>query len=105
MRVFNPLFKSDEPDSHDDILTDVNPKSEEIYPNAIIEKGFHEIKRRAPWPAEEGEKDKKGAEAGPESVRFQGLRVAYFAVDQDSSEETVVLNKIVGLKEDSGKAS
>lgn len=105
VRVFNPLFKSDEPDSHDDILTDVNPHSEELYPNAIIEKGFHEIKRRAPWPEEEGEKDRKGAEAGPETVRFQGLRVAYFAVDKDSSGETVVLNRIVGLKEDSGKAS
>ena len=56
---------------------------------------------------------------GNECVRFQGLRVAYFALDKDAriaaleegSELTerqqgdlVVLNRIVSLKEDSGKA-
>ncbi|EIM88595.1 glutamine-tRNA ligase [Stereum hirsutum FP-91666 SS1] len=58
---------------------------------------------------------------GKECVRFQGLRVAYFALDSDSRvaslDETadvaagrrqgdfLVLNRIVSLKEDSGKAA
>ncbi|KAL2379843.1 hypothetical protein RJZ90_004993 [Blastomyces dermatitidis] len=40
---------------------------------------------------------------GPESVRFQGMRVAYFCEDKDSTAEKVVLNRIVTLKEDPGK--
>ncbi|KAL2385366.1 hypothetical protein RJ035_005039 [Blastomyces gilchristii] len=32
---------------------------------------------------------------GPESVRFQGMRVAYFCEDKDSTAEKVVLNMIV----------
>lgn len=58
---------------------------------------------------------------GKEVIRFQGLRVAYFVVDKDSKlaclDETgnaepgrkegdvLVLNRIVSLKEDSGKAA
>lgn len=54
---------------------------------------------------------------GPECVRFQGLRVAYFTVDKDAKlacleeggpegareGDRIVLNRIVSLKEDSGK--
>lgn len=58
---------------------------------------------------------------GRECVRFQGLRVAYFALDSDSrvasldeandvapgrrQGDFLVLNRIVSLKEDSGKAA
>ena len=58
---------------------------------------------------------------GKECIRFQGLRVAYFATDKDARltclEEAegveparkqgdyIVLNRIVSLKEDSGKAA
>ena len=58
---------------------------------------------------------------GLECIRFQGLRVAYFAVDKESilaslneadgaapgrrNGDKVVLNRIVSLKEDSGKAA
>jgi glutaminyl-tRNA synthetase len=62
----------------------------------MLETGFPEIKQRAPWPAEAGEKT---GEVGPESVRFQAMRVAYFALDKDSTGEKPVLNKIVSLKE------
>ena len=102
VRVFHPLFRSEDPDAvPGGFITDINPDSEEIFTHAVIETGFHEVRRRAPWPAEEGEK--KVEVAGVESVRFQGLRVAYFAVDGDSKGDRVVLNRIVGLKEDSGK--
>lgn len=101
VRVFKPLFKSENPDAaKGGFLTDVNPDSEEIYPNAVIETGFEEVRRRAPWPAEEGEKDG----GGPETVRFQGLRTGYYAMDSDTREERLVLNTIVSLKADAGKA-
>ncbi|KAF8439227.1 tRNA synthetases class I, catalytic domain-containing protein [Terfezia claveryi] len=104
-RLFNQLFKSDDPESNPDgFLADINPDSEEIFGYAIIEVGFEEVRRRAPWPEREGEKDKKVI--GKESTRFQALRVGYFAMDTDSGNvpgEKIVLNRIVTLKEDAGK--
>ncbi|KAA6413730.1 MAG: glutamine-tRNA ligase [Lasallia pustulata] len=106
VRFFNSLFKSENPDAAEGgFMKNVNPDSEEIYGNAVIETGLVEVQKRAPWPAEEGEKDVKAKVAGPETVRFQGLRVAYFAMDKDSTEGKVVLNRIVSLKEDAGKAT
>ncbi|KAL6716005.1 hypothetical protein ACLMJK_006967 [Lecanora helva] len=122
IRIINPLFKSDNPSAHPDgFLKDINPNSEEIFPDAMIETGFEEICRRAPWPAEAGEKmaveekaDGEGKKEGgeeekfwlkknPETVRFQGMRMGYFCVDRESTVEKVVLNRIVSLKEDGGK--
>ena len=106
VRVFKSLFKSENPDSADGgFLQDLNPHSEEVYQNAMIETGLEDVRRRAPWPEEEGEKNVASNEAGFETVRFQGLRVAYFTMDKDSSEGGVVLNRIVSLKEDAGKAT
>ena len=56
---------------------------------------------------------------GKEVIRFQGLRVAYFTVDKETKlacledgvnagrkeGDYLVLNRIVSLKEDSGKAA
>lgn len=103
-RLFNQLFKSENPESNPDgFLADINPDSENIYTGAIIDTGFHEVRRRAPWPAREGEKN--DGPVGPESVRFQALRVGYFAMDSDTAGDKVVLNRIVTLKEDTGKNS
>lgn len=102
VRVHNSLFKSLKPDDAEGgFLNDINPDSEQVWPNALIESGFDEVRRRAPWPEAEGEKNGGG---GLEAVRFQALRVAYFAVDSDTTEDKVVLNRIVSLKEDVGKA-
>ncbi|PHH63756.1 hypothetical protein CDD81_5521 [Ophiocordyceps australis] len=101
-RIHNSLFKSEKPeDAEGGFLNDLNPDSETIYPDALIESGFDEIKRRAPWPEAAGESEL--GSGGPESVRFQAMRVAYFAMDSDSTDERIVLNRIVSLKEDSGK--
>ena len=105
VRIFHPLFKSENPEAATGgYLADVNSKSEEIYPNAMIETGLDEVRNRAPWPSEEGEKV-ANVKARLETVRFQGMRVAYFALDKESVGEKVVLNRIVSLKEDSGKGS
>lgn len=101
-RLFNPLFKSNNPSAHPsgDFLNDINPNSEDIFPNAMVEVGFEEIRRRAPWPKEEERKAKEtGVVAGPDGVRFQAMRIAYFAMDRDTTEDKVVLNRIVNLKE------
>ncbi|KAK6075017.1 glutaminyl-tRNA synthetase [Seiridium cupressi] len=103
VRLHNSLFKSEKPDSAEGgFLNDLNPESEVVYPDALIESGFDEVKRRAPWPEAAGESEL--GKGGPESVRFQGMRVAYFAVDSDSTDDKIVLNKIVSLKEDAGKS-
>ncbi|KAJ3493534.1 hypothetical protein NLG97_g4671 [Lecanicillium saksenae] len=101
-RIHNALFKSEKPeDAEGGFLKDLNPESEVIYHDALIESGFDEVKRRAPWPEAAGESEL--GKGGPESIRFQALRVAYFAVDSDSTDDKIVLNRIVSLKEDAGK--
>ena len=77
VRIYNPLFLSENPAGVEGgYLKDINPDSEVVYPNAMVESGFDEVKRRAPWPEAAGE-DGLG-KGGPESVRFQAMRVAYF---------------------------
>ncbi|KAH7370478.1 glutaminyl-tRNA synthetase-like protein [Rhexocercosporidium sp. MPI-PUGE-AT-0058] len=102
VRIHNALFKSEKPDNAPGgFLEDINPNSEEIWPNAMIESGFDEVKRRAPWPEAAGESEL--GKGGLESVRFQAMRVAYMAMDSDSTDDKIVLNRIVSLKEDAGK--
>ncbi|KAK4197996.1 tRNA synthetases class I, catalytic domain-containing protein [Triangularia verruculosa] len=102
VRIYNSLFKSNNPTGAEGgFLNDLNPESEVVYPNAVIESGFDEVRKRAPWPEAAGE-DKLG-KGGPESVRFQGMRVGYFAMDSDSADDKIVLNRIVSLKEDKEK--
>ncbi|KAF7557039.1 hypothetical protein G7046_g6129 [Stylonectria norvegica] len=101
VRIHSPLFKSEDPMAAEGgFLNDVSSDSETIHPNAMIEEGFHEVRRNAPWPATVGE---EGGDCGSESVRFQAMRIGYFAVDSDSTEDQIVLNRIVSLKEDAGK--
>lgn len=76
VRIHGALFKSLNPDDAEGgFLNDINPNSEEVWPNALIESGFEEVKRRAPWPEAAGESEL--GKGGPESVRFQALRIAY----------------------------
>ncbi|TVY87394.1 putative glutamine--tRNA ligase, partial [Lachnellula willkommii] len=103
VRIHTALFNSDQPMlAAGGFMNDVNPNSETIWPNAMVESGFYEVRRRAPWPKTEGE---KLGEASLASVRFQAMRVAYFALDTDSTDDRIVLNQIVPLKEDLGKSS
>ena len=103
-RVFHQLFKSDNPDDvQPSFLADLREDSLKVYPNAMIEVGFNEIDTRRPWPQEAGESKKENC--GPESVRFQGMRIGFFCKDKDSTEGKVVLNRIVSLKEDAGKGT
>ncbi|KAF9481805.1 glutaminyl-tRNA synthetase [Pholiota conissans] len=139
-RIFNQLFKSERVPN--DFRSDIAPNTLEVVKTAIIEVGFWSLAKRSMEAARKEAKARtvkaekenvsriQSAEddtphatseqlVGNECVRFQGLRVAYFALDKDSriacledeSEVTgrqqgdyIVLNRIVSLKEDSGKA-
>ncbi|KAJ7507980.1 glutamine-tRNA ligase [Mycena galericulata] len=141
-RIFHQLFKSDQPSK--DFLDDVDSNSLEVVKGAMIETGFWSLAKRALTEARRDGKErtekalKASAQAdslpgddtphatseqlvGNECIRFQGLRVAYFAVDKDSrlacldeadgiepvrkQDDYLILNRIVTLKEDSGKAA
>ncbi|RKF78568.1 putative glutamine--tRNA ligase [Golovinomyces cichoracearum] len=102
VRIHEQLFKSEKPENAEGgFLSDINPHSEKIWPNAMIESGFDEVKTRAPWPRAAGESE--SCQNFPESVRFQAMRVAYMAMDSESTDEKIILNRIVSLKEDAGK--
>jgi glutaminyl-tRNA synthetase len=134
------LFKSDRPTGD---VSDLAPDSLEVVKGAIMEIGFWSLahrcisdaRREAKARTEEALKNNPTASTKPdgdtpyatteqlvgmECVRFQGLRVAYFALDKDSrvacldgasdimppaqkQGDYLVLNRIVSLKEDSGK--
>ncbi|KAF1812917.1 putative glutaminyl-tRNA synthetase [Eremomyces bilateralis CBS 781.70] len=99
VRVSNQLFKSDDPSAHPQgFLADINPDSEEIYPDAMVETGFKDIRASAPWPKEGGEKEQTGDSVRPETVRFQAMRVGYFTVDRETTDDKLILNRIVSLK-------
>ncbi|KAJ7638989.1 tRNA synthetases class I, catalytic domain-containing protein [Roridomyces roridus] len=138
-RVFHQLFKSDQPSKN--FLDDVDPNSLEVIKGAMVEVGFWSLAKRSIGEArrESKERTEKASTregtspgddtphatseqlVGNECIRFQGLRVAYFAVDKDSrlacldepegveparkQGDLLILNRIVSLKEDSGKAA
>lgn len=139
-RIFYPLFKSEKVPS--DFRFDIAPNSLEIVKTAVIEVGFwplakrslSEARKEAKKRTEKAAKESFATEpskdddtplatseqlVGNECVRFQGLRVGYFALDKDSriaaleegyeaiareQGDYIVLNRIVSLKEDVGKA-
>ncbi|USP75657.1 putative glutamine--tRNA ligase [Curvularia clavata] len=97
-RIYNSLFKTESPNTLDwktgGWADDLNPNSEIIYKNAFIEKGIRNL-------ISETSLDLSGSSDA--LVRFQALRTAYFCVDIDSTENDIVLNQIVSLREDKGK--
>jgi glutaminyl-tRNA synthetase len=97
-RQYNSLFQSESPNTLDwktgGWSDDLNPDSEMIYRNAVIERGLRNlIKEHTLNPS--GSSD--------DLVRFQALRTAYFCIDVESTEDMVVLNQIVSLREDKAK--
>ncbi|KAH9998238.1 hypothetical protein BJV77DRAFT_1058712 [Russula vinacea] len=147
-RIFHRLFKSDNPlAAEPNYKADIDPNSLETIKGALVEVGFWTLAKRAYGEAVRESKDRteralaenateaRPADAdadtpavtsaqlvGKECVRFQGLRVAYFALDNKDARvacldeapdvpagrrqgDYLVLNRIVSLKEDSGKAA
>jgi glutaminyl-tRNA synthetase len=97
-RLYNSLFKTESPNTLDwktgGWADDLNPNSEIVYEKAVVERGIQDlIKQNSLNPS--GSSDAL--------VRFQALRTAYFCVDIESTEEGIVVNQIVSLREDKGK--
>ena len=144
VRYFHPLFKSDPPpaefetDIAPDSVTEYPRAVIEPAFRGLAAKMYGEAREAAERRTAEakkkmeskskGESSSEGvahaedepevlAESlyGPEDVRFQGMRLAYFALDKESvvrgmnakdgegEKERFVLNRIVSLKEDAGK--
>jgi len=132
-RIFHRLFKTDHPSG--DFKADIVPDSLEIVNGVMLEVGFWPLAKRAIAEARRESEARTVKAASPtdaiphtseqlaakECVRFQGLRVAYFTLDKDArmaclddmdnveagrkQGDFLVLNRIVSLKEDSGKTS
>ncbi|KAJ2153308.1 Glutaminyl-tRNA synthetase, partial [Coemansia sp. RSA 353] len=115
LRVYNPLFKHANPDEKSvtgGFMNDVSETSLEIIHGAVADIGLWDsIKRYAATDA--GKKELN--EQNVETLRFQFMRIGYFALDKDSSmplsaiesdqiaSTKLVMNRIVTLKEDAKK--
>ncbi|QEU62264.1 Gln4 [Kluyveromyces lactis] len=102
-RVYNQLFKSENPSAHPDgYLSDINPDSIIVYKNSVAEYNINSIIKNSPWVVDSAKKsefyveEEKGRK---EVCRFQAMRVGYFTLDSDSTDEKIVLNRIVSLKD------
>jgi glutaminyl-tRNA synthetase len=78
VRLYDRLFKSENPEESGNFLDDLNPQSLQIVPRAKLEPS---IRGAAPF------------------AHYQFERLGYFSVDPDSSEDTLVFNRTVTLKD------
>ncbi|KAI3913726.1 hypothetical protein MKW98_011787 [Papaver atlanticum] len=82
VRLFDKLFISENPAELEEFLTDLNPESKEVIPEAFAVSSLRD--------AAVGDK-------------FQFERLGYFAVDPDSSQEKLVFNRTVTLRDSYSK--
>jgi len=78
VRLYDRLFRSENPEESGDFLADLNPDSLRVVPRAKLEPS---IRGAAP------------------AARFQFERLGYFCVDVDSTHERLVFNRTVTLKD------
>lgn len=104
-RVHNALFKSENPSAHPEgYLKDINPDSEIVYKNSIVEHNFHTILEKSPWEVDSVKNSEFYVKEDPKSkevCRFQAMRTGYFTLDKESEDNRIVLNRIVTLKDGS----
>lgn len=102
-RVYNQLFKSENPSAHPDgYLKDINPESEVIYDKSVIEHNFDHVIKNSPWVVDSVKNSEFYVEedkSGKEICRFQAMRVGYFTLDKESTDDKIILNRIVSLKD------
>src|SRR5690606_21614456 len=78
VRLYEPLFLTEDPDEGGDFLANLNPNALQIRHGGIVEHGSTDCQ-----PGEQ----------------FQFLRHGYFAVDPDSRPGSPVFNRIVSLRD------
>ncbi|MEO1086026.1 MAG: glutamine--tRNA ligase, partial [Acidobacteriota bacterium] len=84
IRLYDRLFTSERPDAEDNFLDHLNPDSLVVHPRALIEPSL------------------KDTRAG-EPVQFE--RLGYFTADPDSTDERLVWNRTVTLRDTWAKIS
>lgn len=102
-RVYNQLFKSENPSAHPDgYLADINPDSVVVYKNSVSEYNINNVIKNSPWVvnnAKQSEFYVEEEKGRKEVCRFQAMRVGYFTLDSDSTDDKLILNRTVSLKE------
>ena len=78
VRLYDQLFKAENPDMGEDLDNLINPKSLEVLENCLVEPSLGKTK-----PGD----------------KFQFERTGYFCVDPDSSPEKLVFNRTLTLKD------
>jgi glutaminyl-tRNA synthetase len=78
VRLYDRLFKSENPEESGSFLDDLNPSSLQVVPHAKLEPS---IRGAAPF------------------THYQFERLGYFSVDPDSTEDTIIFNRTVTLKD------
>jgi glutaminyl-tRNA synthetase len=78
VRLYDRLFKSENPEESGNFLDDLNPRSLQVVPRAKLEPS---VRGAAPF------------------TRYQFERLGYFCVDRDSSDDALVFNRTVTLKD------
>jgi len=83
VRLYDRLFTVENPAASDAELKDIlNPDSLKIIPNALIEPALLDAQKQD---------------------RFQFLRLGYFCVDKNASQDKLIFNKTTGLKDSFAK--
>ena len=78
VRLYDRLFRSEDPEHSGDFLDDLNPQSLEVIAHAKLEPS---VRNAAPL------------------ARYQFERLGYFCVDADSAGEAIVFNRTATLKD------
>ena len=92
IRLINPLFTRPDPGADGNVLDDLNPESLEVVPGALVE--FSLRSDAAEFAL---------ADIEPKTYQFE--RLGYFRIDPDSTGQTLVFNRTVGLRDSWAKVA
>jgi len=84
VRLYDRLFKTENPSADDDFISHINPDSLQIIKNAYIEPSLNQAKTED---------------------RYQFLRKGYFCADKDSTPQNLIFNRTATLKDTWAKAA
>jgi glutaminyl-tRNA synthetase len=85
VRLYNPLFTKPDPTGGEGFEKDLNPNSLEVLPNARLE------------PAVIADVTFERLLEDQKPVQFE--RLGYFCLDKDSTQDKIVLNRTIGLRD------
>jgi glutaminyl-tRNA synthetase len=78
VRLYDHLFRSDDPGAAGELMDDLNPNSESVLPRALVEASL-------------------AGESVGKTVQFE--RLGYFCIDPDSAPDRLVFNRTLTLKD------